>query len=297
MAEPSDRELLISKKRLMRKRIIEKRGAIPETLRAEKSSAVCAKLAALFGMTAQSPLPPGGRKDRMFPNLAATEADSRSVQEGFSGAECRENAATHGGIPNEQSASPRKKPGIGTAARIICARNAAAPAPTPVFAAGDSQRPVIAVYAAFDEELNLGEFIETCFACGAQAAFPCMNIKNRAGGTAHGLPMYMRIVDADSWHAHRAPFVEKPLARFGENDEALAGFPVASPQDIDAVVVPLVAFDETCRRLGYGGGNYDSYLERLSPSCAVVGVGFREQLVDAVPTEPHDIPLPAILFA
>ena len=297
MTELVDRELLISRKLLMRKRIIEKRGTIPEALRAEKSSVVCAKLSALFGMTQRSPLPLASKKNRMTPNPTVSGIDSCSKQEGASSAECCRNAAIYGGIPSERSASPRKKTVIDVTAHIICAHNAAAPAPMPILAAGDSRKPVIAVYAALDEEANLDEFIETCFACGTRVAFPCMNIKKHTDSLAHRLPMYMRIVDADSWHAHRAPFVEKPLARFGESDEALAAFPVAAPQDIDAIVVPLVAFDKACRRLGYGGGNYDSYLERLSSSCAIVGVGFREQLVDAVPTEPHDIPLPAIVFA
>lgn len=296
MTEPVDRELLISRKLSMRKRIIEKRDAIPEALRAEKSSAVCAKLATLFGMTRRSPLPLASKKNRTTPDPTTSGIDSYPKQEEASAAECCRNAAIYG-IPNERDASLRKKPVIDATAHIIYANDAAAPAPTPILAASDSRRPVIAVYAAFDEETNLDEFIETCFACGAQVAFPCMDIKKRAGSPAHGLPMYMRIVDADSWHAHRAPFVEKPLARFGESDETLAAFPVAAPKDIDAIVVPLVAFDKACRRLGYGGGNYDSYLEHLSSSCAIVGVGFREQLVDAVPTEPHDIPLPAIAFA
>ncbi|MFR1639570.1 MAG: 5-formyltetrahydrofolate cyclo-ligase [Eggerthellaceae bacterium] len=42
------------------------------------------------------------------------------------------------------------------------------------------------------------------------------------------------------------------------------GFQAVDPEELGAVVVPLVAFDDAGRRLGYGGGNYD----QLLPACA-----------------------------
>jgi 5-formyltetrahydrofolate cyclo-ligase len=53
-------------------------------------------------------------------------------------------------------------------------------------------------------------------------------------------------------------------------------------------VVPGVAFDAHGGRLGYGGGFYDRYLDAIAPEALVVGACFDAQLVDAVPTEPHD---------
>ena len=63
------------------------------------------------------------------------------------------------------------------------------------------------------------------------------------------------------------------------------------------VVVPLVAFDRTGARLGYGGGCYDRYLPILSLACQIVGIAFDEQRVDHVPTDAHDLPLPNIVSA
>jgi 5-formyltetrahydrofolate cyclo-ligase len=68
---------------------------------------------------------------------------------------------------------------------------------------------------------------------------------------------------------------------------------------IDVVIVPGVAFDASCRRLGQGRGYYDTFLEKLSlaraarglPPAKTVGLGLQEQLVDAVPVDAHDVPL------
>ncbi|MEE8716409.1 MAG: 5-formyltetrahydrofolate cyclo-ligase [Coriobacteriales bacterium] len=72
-------------------------------------------------------------------------------------------------------------------------------------------------------------------------------------------------------------------------DNALAGRVRVPPAGIGFMVMPGVAFDARCGRLGYGGGFYDTYLARpdfAAPTCAVA---FDEQVVDGlVPREPHD---------
>lgn len=60
------------------------------------------------------------------------------------------------------------------------------------------------------------------------------------------------------------------------------------PASLDAVVAPGLAFDAHGGRLGRGGGYYDRFLAGLPDRVRVIGVGFDEQLVDAVPREPHD---------
>ena len=65
----------------------------------------------------------------------------------------------------------------------------------------------------------------------------------------------------------------------------------------DIAVIPMVAFDSTLMRLGYGGGNYDRFLPKLRPDCLVAGVAFAEQQIPVVPTEPHDLSLPRIISA
>ena len=74
-------------------------------------------------------------------------------------------------------------------------------------------------------------------------------------------------------------------------------FPIVPAEALDMIVVPLVAFDQTGARLGYGGGCYDRYLSMLSPVCQIVGIAFDEQRVDHIPTDAHDLPLPHIISA
>jgi len=63
------------------------------------------------------------------------------------------------------------------------------------------------------------------------------------------------------------------------------------------VLVPMLAFDRACRRLGYGAGFYDRTLEALrreGPPIAV-GLAFGVQEVERVPSGEGDAPLDAVV--
>jgi 5-formyltetrahydrofolate cyclo-ligase len=62
---------------------------------------------------------------------------------------------------------------------------------------------------------------------------------------------------------------------------------------LDLVLVPGVAFDRHGRRLGRGKGFYDQLLTVVRGTTC--GVAFDEQIVEAVPVEPHDVHLNCIL--
>ena len=64
-------------------------------------------------------------------------------------------------------------------------------------------------------------------------------------------------------------------------------------QEIDVMIVPGVVFNEVGYRVGFGGGYYDRYLSAFSGE--KMSIAFDEQIVDAVPTEAHDIPVNIIL--
>ncbi len=57
----------------------------------------------------------------------------------------------------------------------------------------------------------------------------------------------------------------------------------------DVVIVPGLAFTREGQRLGQGGGWYDRFLIGVRGDCETVGVCFHEQLVDELPTLPHDV--------
>ena len=69
------------------------------------------------------------------------------------------------------------------------------------------------------------------------------------------------------------------------------------PASVDVVIVPGLAFTLRGDRLGQGGGWYDRFLAGLRPDAVTIGVGFREQLVDHLPVEPHDIRLDHVVTA
>ncbi|WP_158967808.1 5-formyltetrahydrofolate cyclo-ligase [Chachezhania sediminis] len=65
----------------------------------------------------------------------------------------------------------------------------------------------------------------------------------------------------------------------------------------EVLIVPLVAFDATGNRLGYGGGFYDRTLEALragGPALAI-GFAFDAQEAETLPLEPTDQPLDMIV--
>ncbi len=65
----------------------------------------------------------------------------------------------------------------------------------------------------------------------------------------------------------------------------------------DVILVPLLAFDLSCWRLGYGGGYYDRTLANLRQSGGVcaIGIAYEEQRLDKIPVDTYDMPLDMVL--
>lgn len=61
------------------------------------------------------------------------------------------------------------------------------------------------------------------------------------------------------------------------------------PGELDAVLVPGVAFDRTGGRLGHGKGYYDRLLTRVRPDCSLIGLAFECQVFEAIPMSEHDV--------
>ena len=151
----------------------------------------------------------------------------------------------------------------------------------------------VAAYAATGSEVDPAAFAAAAADCGWQVAYPCM--LSAADAAACGQRMCMRAVTAGD--VGTAPFIAHPTRTFAATDIDSDRFPIVAAEALDMIVVPLVAFDRTGARLGYGGGCYDRYLPTVSASCQIVGIAFDEQRVDHVPTDVHDLPLPNIISA
>lgn len=148
----------------------------------------------------------------------------------------------------------------------------------------------IAVYHALGSEVDVSSFAKSARSHGWTCAFPVM-LRDGSDGRAR-----MTFWDVPLDGTRRA-FFDKPARAVTPDDPSLAGCTPCDPREIDAVVVPMVAFDAGNMRLGYGGGNYDRFLRELRSDAVVCGIAFREQKVEAVPTEPHDLALPKIIVA
>ena len=67
-----------------------------------------------------------------------------------------------------------------------------------------------------------------------------------------------------------------------------------NPKDIDIVIVPAVAFDRQCYRLGYGGGFYDRFLENYNG--IKIGLTYRECVCDKIDEDENDVKMDKVIF-
>lgn len=96
-------------------------------------------------------------------------------------------------------------------------------------------------------------------------------------------------------------FVECPSAddfcrgRFGLS-EPRSELPTFAFDSVNNVlcVLPAIAYDHSCNRLGYGGGYYDRWLSRHRERVVCVGLAYYFQVIENIPSESWDIPVSAI---
>ncbi len=61
--------------------------------------------------------------------------------------------------------------------------------------------------------------------------------------------------------------------------------------EIDLVIVPMLCFDASGHRVGYGKGMYDRFLALCRPDCLKVGINYFAPLPEISDLAPTDIPL------
>ena len=120
------------------------------------------------------------------------------------------------------------------------------------------------------------------------------------------------LLDGERWSVFTLPRVVGAdlefVARAGGQSFAPGAFGISEPvdgevvalADHDVVLVPVVAFDGRCRRLGQGGGFYDRALASLPVGAGrrrpvTIGVAHHFQRTDEVPLDAWDVPLDAVV--
>ena len=137
-------------------------------------------------------------------------------------------------------------------------------------------RSAFAVYLALPDEIDLAPFVERLWAAECPVLLPAW----RDG--AYVLARYRR----------ETALVAGPMGvREPQREEGGNGC-VPEPA---VWIVPGLAFTHAGARLGYGGGWYDRFLAAARPEAVSIGVAYAFQIVDSIPSEPHDIPLTAVV--
>lgn len=134
----------------------------------------------------------------------------------------------------------------------------------------------LAVYLAGGDEVDVDPYIARMLRDGVSVVAPRWN------GETYELA---RLKGLDEKHIRRGPMgIREPV----DAD-------VVPPKDVDAWIVPGLAFTKDGRRLGYGGGWYDRLLAQAPKHAVKVGVAYSFQIVDDLPSEPHDVRLTAVV--
>ncbi len=128
---------------------------------------------------------------------------------------------------------------------------------------------MVAGYRPLRDEIDPSPLMETFLCEQARLCLPCVT------GPERGLTFR-------AW----SPGDPLKIASFGV-EEPEESAPEARPV---LLLVPLLAFDEKGRRLGYGGGYYDRTLEALRAQGPVtaVGLAYEAQRVPRVPADARD---------
>lgn len=140
----------------------------------------------------------------------------------------------------------------------------------------------IMCYVSFGHEVDTKLIIDECFKQGKTILIPI--ISRNADGTS--FMEASQLIDSS---------IDLSPGTMGILEPKASSIRIRDPKTIDLIVIPGLAFDKVGNRLGYGAGYYDYYLKKVRDDCYQIAITFSCQLVDWIPTEEHDIPIPQIV--
>uniref|UniRef100_A0A1L8DZM5 5-formyltetrahydrofolate cyclo-ligase n=2 Tax=Nyssomyia neivai TaxID=330878 RepID=A0A1L8DZM5_9DIPT len=149
----------------------------------------------------------------------------------------------------------------------------------------------ISVYLSTDAEVNTVELLKEMFKQNKEVYVP----------TYHKSTMEMvKLKDFADYEA--LPLTSWKIKQPKWSDNRESALEVAG--GLQLILMPGVAFTESCGRCGHGMGYYDKFLERLigkfgRDTVKLIGVAFKEQIVpdDELPMDTTDVRLDSIITA
>jgi len=136
---------------------------------------------------------------------------------------------------------------------------------------------VVLAYDSFGTEVNTHPLMQLILERGKALCLPKTRKKERSM-TVHAVADLQRDLTLSRWG-----FLEPKKT-----------MPVVPLERIDLIIVPGLAFDPQCHRLGRGAGYYDRFLPLVEVRAAACALAFECQIVEAVPVDEHDWPLQLI---
>lgn len=132
-------------------------------------------------------------------------------------------------------------------------------------------RVVLLYCKAFPEEIETRPLIDQVLASGRTLILPRVRGRDELLALA-------RVTDPESQLVPGALAIPEPAR----------DCPEVAPAQVEWVLVPGLAFDESCYRIGRGAGHYDRLLACLDRAVPRWAIAYDEQLFDHLPTQSHD---------
>ncbi len=138
---------------------------------------------------------------------------------------------------------------------------------------------IVMAYLDFNNEAKTDQIIHHLISLGKKVVIPITVLETR-----DLIPSEIRNIEK-----------EVKIGTYGIREPKEEFIRPVDKKEIDLVIVPAVAYDTQGYRLGYGGGFYDRFLEKLRKDVKTIGIAFELQVFDSVPKEKHDAKLNYII--
>ncbi|MGE2723471.1 5-formyltetrahydrofolate cyclo-ligase [Mycolicibacterium pulveris] len=139
----------------------------------------------------------------------------------------------------------------------------------------------LCAYVPVGSEPGSAELIDSLYRRGVRVLLPV------ARHDAAGIPIPLQ------WGEYRPGKLVD--ARFGLREPAPPWLAAEAVAGVSTILVPALAVDRAGVRLGRGAGFYDRSLRLAGPATRLIAVVRDEELLDALPAEPHDVPMTHVL--